>query len=82
MLTLTGTVRSIATLGGGKKKTGELIPERRVLQLEGQDSRGLFQLFTLAVPDPDAYAVGEVISVPVRAWAVGAPVNLSFEAPR
>jgi len=82
MLTLTGTVRAITTLGGGKKKTGEVIPERRVLQLEGQDSRGLFQLFTLTVPDPDAYAVGEVIKVPVRAWASGAPVNLSYEAPR
>lgn len=82
MLTLTGTVRSIATLGGGKRKTGEVIPERRVLQLEGQDSRGLFQLFTLSVPDPDAYAVGEVIKVPVRAWAAGAVVNLSYEAPR
>lgn len=82
MLTLTGTVRAITTLGGGKKKTGEVIPERRVLQLEGQDSRGLFQLFTLTVPDPDSYAVGEVIKVPVRAWAAGATVNLSYEAPR
>jgi hypothetical protein len=80
MLTLTGTVRAITTLGGGKRKTGETIPERRVLQLEGKDSRGLFQLFTLAVPDPDAYAIGEVIQVPVRAWASGAPVNLSYEA--
>jgi hypothetical protein len=82
MLTLTGTVRAIATLGGGKRKTGEVIPERRVVQVEGQDSRGLFQMFTLTVPDPDAYAVGEVISVPVRAWAPGATVSLAYEAPR
>lgn len=82
MLTLTGTVRAITTLGGGKKKTGEVIPERRVLQLEGQDSRGLFQLFTLTVPDPDAYSIGEIIKVPVRAWAAGSPVNLSYEAPK
>lgn len=82
MLTLTGTVRAITTIGGGKRKTGEVVPERRVLQLEGQDNRGLFQLFTLTVPDPDSYTVGEVIKVPVRAWAPGATVNLSYEAPR
>lgn len=82
MLTLTGTVRAIATIGGGKRKTGETFPERRVVQIEGQDSRGLFQMYTLTVPDPDAYTVGEVIAVPVRAWAAGASVNLSYEAPR
>jgi hypothetical protein len=33
------------------KKTGEVIPARPVLQIEGLDNRGLVQLFTLTVPD-------------------------------
>ncbi|MCT5499351.1 hypothetical protein LZL65_30205 [Pseudomonas aeruginosa] len=85
MLTLTGTIRATATIGGGtNRKTGEVIPERHVLQVEGLDSRGLVQLYTLTVPDLAPYIgkVGERISVPVRAWATGAAVNLSFEAPR
>ena len=41
MLTLTGTIRAVATLGGGKRKTGEVIPEREVLQVEGLDARAL-----------------------------------------
>lgn len=85
MLTLTGIIRATATLGGGlNRKTGELIPHRDVLQVEGLDSRGLVQLYTLTVPDLDKYAgkVGESITVPVRAWAAGAVVNLSFEAPK
>ena len=45
MLTLTGTIRATATLGGGiNRKTGEQIPKRDVLQVEGLDSRGLVQL--------------------------------------
>lgn len=85
MLTLTGTIRAVATLGGGRsKKTGELVPERPVLQVEGLDSRGLIQLYTLTVPHVGPYEgkVGEQISVPVRAWASGAAVNLSYEAPQ
>lgn len=85
MLTLTGTIRSVVQLGGGvNRKTGELIPLRDVLQVEGLDSRGLVQIYTLTVPDPKAYAdkVGKQISVPVRAWAQGVTVNLSFEAPK
>lgn len=85
MLTLTGTIRATATLGGGaNRKTGEVIPQRAVLQVEGLDSRGLVQLYTLTVPDLGPYEgkVGERITVPVRAWAAGASVNLSFEAPR
>lgn len=85
MLTLTGTIRATATLGGGlNRKTGELIPQRDVLQVEGLDSRGLVQLYTLTVPEIAKYAdkVGDVITVPVRAWAAGAVVNLSFEAPK
>jgi hypothetical protein len=52
------------------------------LQIEGLDSRGLVQLYTLTVPNLTLYEgkVGEQISVPVRAWAPGAQVNLSFEA--
>lgn len=83
MLTLTGTIRATATIGGGvNRKTGEVIPQRPVLQIEGLDNRGLVQLYTLTVPDlkPFEGKVGEQINVPVRAWAVGAPVNLSYEA--
>ena len=83
MLMLTGIIRSTATIGGGtNRKTGEVIPTRPVLQVEGLDSRGLVQLYTLTVPDTKPYEgkVGEQISVPVRAWAVGAAVNLSYEA--
>lgn len=83
MLTLTGTIRATATVGGGlNRKTGELVPQRAVLQIEGLDNRGLVQLYSLTVPDLTPYLgkVGEQISVPVRAWAVGAAVNLSYEA--
>jgi len=83
MLTLTGTIRATATVGGGtNKKTGEIIPVRSVLQVEGLDSRGLVQLYTLTVPDHKPYEgkVGQEIAVPVRAWAPGATVNLSYEA--
>ena len=83
MLTLTGTIRATATVGGGvNRKTGEVIPQRPVLQIEGLDNRGLVQLYTLTVPDLAPYEgkVGEQIYVPVRAWAVGAPVNLSYDA--
>lgn len=83
MLTLTGTIRATATVGGGlNRKTGELVPQRAVLQIEGLDNRGLVQLYTLTVPDlaPFEGKVGEQINVPVRAWAAGAAVNLSYEA--
>lgn len=83
MLTLTGTIRAATTIGGGiNRKTGEVIAVRPVLQIEGLDSRGLVQLYTLTVPDLAAYAgkVGTQISVPVRAWAPGATVNLAYEA--
>lgn len=82
MLTLTGTIRAATQLGGGvNRKTGELIPVRSVLQVEGLDSRGLVQIYTLTVPDLAKYEgkVGEQIAVPVRAWATGGPVNLAFE---
>lgn len=82
MLTLTGTIRSATVLGGGvNRKTGEVIQPRPVLQVEGLDSRGLVQLYTLTVPDvrPFEGKVGEQISVPVRAWSSGGAVNLSYE---
>lgn len=82
MLTLTGTIRAATQLGGGtNRKTGEIIPTRSVLQVEGLDSRGLVQIYTLTVPDLAKYQgkVGEQIAVPVRAWATGGPVNLAFE---
>ena len=83
MLTLTGIVRAVQVLGGGiNRKTGEVIPTRPVVQVEGLDARGLFQLYTLTVPNPSEYEnkVGQEISLPVRAWATGAVVNLSYEA--
>jgi hypothetical protein len=82
MLTLTGTIRAATQVGGGtNKKTGEVFPLRSVLQVEGLDSRGLVQLYTLTVPDhkPFEGKLGEQVSVPVRAWAAGASVNLSYE---
>jgi len=82
MLTLTGTIRAATQVGGGvNRKTGEVIPVRSVLQVEGLDSRGLVQIYTLTVPDLAKYQgkVGEKIAVPVRAWATGGPVNLAFE---
>ena len=83
MLKLTGTIRAATQVGGATNKaTGEVYAVRSVLQVEGLDSRGLVQLYTLTVPDLAPYAgkVGQEISVPVRAWAKGAVVNLSFEA--
>lgn len=85
MLTLTGTIRAATTVGGGvNRATGEIIPVRPVLQVEGIDNRGLVALFTLTVPDlaPFAGRVGQEITVPVRAWAKAAAVNLSYEAPK
>jgi hypothetical protein len=85
MLTLTGTIRAAQQIGGSvSKKTGEVFPARSVVQLEGQDSRGLVALFTLTVPDHRPYEgrIGEELSLPVRAWAPGAQVQLSYEGPR
>ena len=82
MLTLTGIIRAATTIGGGiNRKTGEVIPTRPVLQVEGVDNRGLVQLYTLTVPDlaPFEGKLGDRINVPVRAWASGASVNLSYE---
>lgn len=83
MLLLCGTLRSLNTLGGGKnKKTGEVIPERDVLQIETLDGRGLVAMNTITVPDlsPFAGKVGEEVRLPVRAWAPnGVSVNFMYE---
>lgn len=82
MLTLTGTIRAALVLPGRTNpKTGEMTKARPVVQVEGLDSRGLVALYTLTVPDIAEYEgkTGETINVPVRAWAAGAVVNLSYE---
>ena len=46
MLILQGTLRAATVLGGGtNKKTGEIIPERSVLQVETTDNRGLVKMY-------------------------------------
>jgi hypothetical protein len=85
MLVLVGTLRAIATLGGGtNKKTGEVIPTREVLQIEETDGRGLVQVKTITVPDTKAFLgkVGQEVKLPVRAWVTGnVPVNYMYENP-
>jgi len=84
MLILQGILRAAATLGGGtNKKTGEVIAERHVLQVETLDGRGLVQMSTITVPELGGYSgkVGQVVNVPVRAWAPGATVNFMYEKP-
>ena len=82
MLILQGLLRAATTIGGGtNRKTGELIPERKVLQVETLDSRGLVQVQTITVPDLKAYEpkVGQKVNVPVRAWAANTQVNFMYE---
>jgi len=82
MLMLIGTLRAAVTLGGGQnKKTGEIIPMRPVLQVETLDGRGLVQMNTITVPELVSWQgkVGQEISLPVRAWATGTPVNFMYE---
>ena len=56
MLILQGTLRAATVLGGGtNKKTGEIIPERSVLQVETTDNRGLVKMDTITVPSLDGY---------------------------
>jgi len=81
MLTLHGTLRTAEQLGGGvNRKTGERIPIRSVIQVEAPDERGLVQLHTITVPDLEPFRklVGQPVTVPVRAWAMGGPVNFAF----
>lgn len=82
MLILQGLLRAATTIGGGtNRKTGELIPERKVLQVETLDGRGLVEVKTITVPDLKAYEpkIGQKVNVPVRAWASGQPVNFMYE---
>lgn len=82
MLILRGTLRAATQIGGGtSKKTGEVFPLRDVLQVETTDNRGLVKMDTITVPDHRAYAdkIGQVVNLPVRAWAAGAAVNFVFE---
>lgn len=84
MLILQGILRAATTLGGGtNKKTGEVIPERKVLQVETIDGRGLVQMSTITVPELKGYEgkVGQSVNVPVRAWAANAVVNYMYENP-
>lgn len=82
MLILRGLLRAATQLGGGtNRKTGEVIALRDVLQVEVTDGRGLVQVNTITVPDHKAYLekVGQVINLPVRAWAAGTAVNFVYE---
>ena len=82
MLILQGMLRAATTIGGGKnKKTNEVIPLRNVLQVETLDGRGLVQVATITVPEltPFQAKVGQIIDLPVRAWAPGQVVNYMYE---
>ena len=82
MLILQGTLRAATTLGGGtNKKTAEIIPLRNVLQVETLDNRGLVKMDTITVPTLDGFTgkIGQVVNVPVRAWATGQSVNFVYE---
>ena len=82
MLILQGTLRAATTLGGGtNKKTAEIIPLRNVLQVETLDNRGLVKMDTITVPSLDGYTgkIGQIVNIPVRAWATGQPVNFVYE---
>ena len=82
MLILQGILRAATTLGGGtNKKTGEVIAQRNVLQVETTDNRGLVQMDTITVPALDGYTakIGERINLPVRAWVNGNRVGFVYE---
>ena len=66
-----GLLRAATTIGGGtNRKTGELIPERKVLQVETLDSRGLVKS-NHHRPRPQSLRAESrsKVNVPVRAWA-------------
>ena len=65
------------------KKTGEVIPERPVLQIETLDSRGLVEVKPSPFPTwmDGRQKVGKQVNLPVRAWAPNAKVGFMFEAP-
>jgi len=78
MLTLTGKLlRAQLIPGSTNKKTGEVFQPRSVVQIQVDDRRGLAQLVTLTVPDHRPFEAMEAqdVSLPVHAYAVGAPVQ-------
>lgn len=83
MIMLSGVVRACVVIPATtNRKTGEVYEERKALQVEDVDDRGLVQMHTLYVPDlgPFKDKVGQKINVPVKPWARGAAVNLSYAA--
>lgn len=83
MLILQGILRAATILGGGtNKKTGEVIPQRPVLQVETTDNRGLVKMDTITVPTIDGYQdkIGQKVNLPVRAWTTGGSgVSFAYE---
>lgn len=79
MLTLTGTVKAAVQTGGHRTSKGELVPIRNLVQIEIAEASGRFRLVDLYVGDLARYQsqLGAEVSVPVRAWAQGVPVNFS-----
>jgi hypothetical protein len=49
--------------------------------VETLDARGLVEVKTITVPGLGTYAtkIGDIVNLPVRAWAAGAVVNFMFE---
>ena len=84
MLILQGILRAATIVGGGtNKKTGEVIPERPVLQIETTGRGGLVEMHTITVPAVDGFKekVGKQVNVLVRAWAPGAKVGFVLAEP-
>lgn len=82
MLILQGTLRAATVLGGNiSKKTGEVVPQRNVLQVETMDNRGLVQMDTITVPTLSGFQekIGKVVNLPVRAWINGGKVAFVYE---
>lgn len=81
MLTLSGTLKTTATLPAYTSKKGERIAERQVVQLEVIDGRGLAQLHTMTVPDLAPYQalVGKEVRLPVRAYVSNGAVAFVME---
>jgi hypothetical protein len=74
MLTLTGTIRAVTTLGGGvNKKTGEVIPTRPVPRSRASTTVVWFNSSPqFRTPSP-LKGVLEQVSVPVRAGLLARP---------
>lgn len=82
MLILQGILRAATVLGGGtNRKTGEIIPERPVLQIETLGRGGLVEMHTITVPNAKTFAdkVGQQVNLPVRAWAPAAKVGFVLD---